>query len=92
MARFLVTGANGLLGRAVLAAMTEAGDEPIALCRTRPAAKVDWIAADLSAPLRIEALPARIDGVAHLAQSDRFNAFPDGAADVFAVNVASLAA
>ena len=50
---------------------------------------VQWLRRDL-ADLRglTEGLPP-VDAVVHLAQSARFRDFPDGAPDVFAVNVAS---
>jgi len=47
---------------------------------------------DLSRPLNESVLPERVDAVIYLAQSDRFRDFPDGAADMFAVNCAGPAA
>ncbi|MBV9817441.1 MAG: NAD(P)-dependent oxidoreductase [Solirubrobacterales bacterium] len=49
------------------------------------AGRVRWVAQDLAAPLS-EQLPARIDGVLHVAQSRRYREFPDGALDVMDVN------
>ncbi len=95
MAKVLVTGANGLLGYEVARQLTEAGDEAICIGRTRPDirnAGVDFIEADLNLPLPVSKLPSRIDAVAHLAQSERFNEFPEGVEAVFAVNVATPAA
>jgi nucleoside-diphosphate-sugar epimerase len=43
---------------------------------------------DLAKPVDLSRLPARVDAVVHLAQSGRFREFPEGAADLFAVNVA----
>lgn len=46
---------------------------------------------DLTGPTLPSGMPASAEVVIHLAQSDRHRNFPDGAADVFAVNVASTA-
>ena len=40
---------------------------------------VEWIRQDLSRPLDPAALPGTIDAIAHLAQSERYRDFPDGA-------------
>ena len=53
---------------------------------------VHWIAVDLADQGFVEALPQGVDGVIHLAQSRRFREFPEGARDVFGVNVGSTAA
>jgi UDP-glucose 4-epimerase len=53
---------------------------------------VHWISVDLSRPLDTAALPERIDAVIHLAQSRQYRSFPEGAADMVAVNVQSTAA
>jgi nucleoside-diphosphate-sugar epimerase len=53
---------------------------------------VRQVVRDLARPGWTEGLPAGIETVVHLAQSGRFRQFPEGAADVFAVNVASTAA
>lgn len=50
---------------------------------------VTWVERDLSAADFTRGLPARIDGVIHLAQSRRFREVPNGTADVLAVNVAA---
>ena len=47
-----------------------------------------WIEQDLRT-LDPRALPDRVDGVVHLAQSSRYKEFPEGAADVYAVSVQS---
>ena len=95
MARVVITGANGLLGHEVVRLLVEAGDEAVCIGRSPPQITddaVQFVAADLNQPLRGADLPARADAVIHLAQSERFNAFPDGADAVFAVNVATTAA
>ena len=52
----------------------------------------EWVLVDLAEPLAREALPRRVDAVIHLAQSDRYREFPEGADDMFAVNLTSTAA
>ena len=81
MKRLLITGARGLLG-SHLVPMLRQRWEVVALDRAQ---------ADLSRPLDPSILPPRLDGVVHLAQSSRFRDFPDGAADMFEVNLARLA-
>ena len=76
----LVTGAGGLLGRSVVAQLAEQGDEPIGLSRKQ---------LDLSRPIDPGQLPTRFDACIHLAQSNQFRNFPDGANDIFAINVAA---
>jgi UDP-glucose 4-epimerase len=86
-ASVLVTGANGFIGRRLVEALSERY-RIVALVRDEAELPdtVDAIATDLSEPLGT-ALPSRIDAVVHLAQSRRYREFPEGAADVFAVNV-----
>jgi len=45
---------------------------------------IEW---DLSQPIDASILPAKIDAVAHLALARDFRRFPEGVADLFAVNV-----
>jgi UDP-glucose 4-epimerase len=73
----LVTGASGLLGTHLLPRLAD--ERVVALGRP---------AANLSQPLDPASLPEKIDAVIYLAQSPRFRDFPDGAGDVFQVNVA----
>ena len=89
--KILITGGTGLIGRRVIERMTPAHDV-VALARRDPPADLDgaeWIRQDLSQPLDAGRLPAKVDGILHLAQSERYSDFPDGAEDVFAVNVKS---
>lgn len=91
--KILVTGAAGFVGSRLVAELAPR-HEVVGLARQgRPAAEgVDWIEIDLARPLDPTRLPARIDAIVHLAQSRRYRDFPDGAGDVFAVNVASTVA
>ena len=89
--KLLVSGASGLLGRHLLGEIAEK-HEVVALTRreTPPDTPgVDWVRQDLRDPLELGALPGRIDGVVHLAQSERYRDFPEGAEDIFGVNVHS---
>ena len=94
MARIVLTGANGLLGQEVVRLLAEAGDEAICIGR-HPSGiegrRVTFVEADLTRGLSAKALPERADAVVHLAQSERFNEFPEGADAVFAINVAAPA-
>jgi UDP-glucose 4-epimerase len=91
--KVLVTGASGLVGRQLLSriagrhevvALTRRADPP-----AEAAEGVDWVLQDLTEPLDQRALPSRLDAIVHLAQSQRYRDFPDGAEDVFEVNVHS---
>ncbi len=92
--RLLVTGAAGLIGRHLIEAL-RTHHEVHALHRPGlpgEGSGVRWIAADLTDRHFVEALPGGVDCVIHLAQSQRFREFPEGARDVFGVNVESTAA
>jgi UDP-glucose 4-epimerase len=88
--RLAITGGTGFIGRHLVAELA-LRHEVVALARTAPAkdGTVEWVEQDLRLPLDVERLPRRIDGVLHLAQSPRYKDFPQGAADVYAVNVHS---
>jgi UDP-glucose 4-epimerase len=80
--RVLVTGATGLVGGRLLPVLAERHDV-VALAR-RPVDGFETLVADLSGEPE---LPERVDAVVHLAQSPRFREWPEGAADMYAVNV-----
>lgn len=88
--RILLTGATGCLGQALVSELTGAGHEVIALLRSDHGLQgVETIVADLTRELPLNKLPGTVDTVLHAAQSRRFREFPDGAAEVFAINTAA---
>jgi UDP-glucose 4-epimerase len=91
--RVLVTGATGSIGSCLVRRLAR-GNEVIALTRSGGPGRdgVEWIRMDLAQQLDLTALPGTVDAIAHLAQSERYRDFPDGAMDLFAVNVQSTAA
>jgi UDP-glucose 4-epimerase len=90
--RVLVTGATGFIGRHVIAELGER-HEVVAVARDDPpsdlATAAAWVEQDLVEALVPSRLPRRVDAVIHLAQSRRYKDFPEGAQDIYAVNVHS---
>jgi UDP-glucose 4-epimerase len=89
--RILLTGATGFVGQHVASLL--GGHEVFATTRGRhqsqtQTSNIEWIPGNLSEGLDTAKLPARMDAIIHLAQSDRYRDFPAGAPDVFQVNVA----
>lgn len=95
MARILITGASGLIGSSLLP-LFGPDDELHVVGRTMAPAfaqpNITFHQSDLGGVPDFRALPVELDGVVYLAQSENFRAFPDKAADIFAVNVANLLA
>ncbi|WP_158609134.1 NAD(P)-dependent oxidoreductase [Pusillimonas sp. NJUB218] len=91
--RILVTGANGLLGRRVVALLSQTNDvfAVVHEMPTEPIAGVRYFPIDLAKPWGVELLPARVDAIIHLAQSAHFRDVPSRALEVFQVNIASTA-
>ncbi len=90
----LVTGAAGLLGRATVNRLADAGVDVHALVRGKEQAfrdDVQFHVADLSRPLVAKSLPRHVDTIFHLAQAREFRDFPESALPVFAINVATTA-
>jgi nucleoside-diphosphate-sugar epimerase len=95
MARILITGAGGLVGRQLAARLASGGAHTVTglVRQVPPGAEptVHWQPTDLCDPAWTHRLPAGVDTVFHLAQSRHFRAFPDRAMDVFEVNVGCAA-
>jgi UDP-glucose 4-epimerase len=90
--RVLVTGATGLVGRHLVQSLEHTADVwALARDQAPSSTGAQWIGVDLAAPDFSSSLPSRADTVIHLAQSPHYHEFPEQAADVFAVNVASTA-
>ncbi len=84
----VVTGAGGLVGRHLVPMLAESWDV-VAIARAEGEARphVQHLVRDLATDDFTDGLPTHVDAVVHLAQSRRFREFPDGAADVLAVNI-----
>lgn len=88
----MVVGAGGFIGRHLVTDLGRRG-HVVALCRTPPEGGGGSTGApvrDVAVPGFTEGLPTEVETVVHLAQSRRFREFPEGAPDVFAVNVGSV--
>jgi UDP-glucose 4-epimerase len=85
----LVTGASGFVGQALCRRLLEAGHSVTALVRPGSAspAGCERLAFNLGESA-VLTLPRNLDGVAHLAQSRAYRAFPGDSAEMFRVNVA----
>ncbi|MEO0397000.1 MAG: NAD(P)-dependent oxidoreductase [Cyanobacteria bacterium P01_A01_bin.137] len=89
----LITGANGLLGRHVIAALRQQYQVHAAV-RTMPkgvSEDVVYHLVDFSAQWTNSDLPNSADIIIHLAQSAHFREFPNKALDIFQVNIESTA-
>jgi len=86
--RILLTGASGLLG-SHLVPLLASEHEIFSLGRTPISGTEHLPSVDLSMNWTSDLLPTKMDTVIHLAQSSRYRDFPDGAEDVFQVNLSS---
>jgi UDP-glucose 4-epimerase len=94
--RVLVTGAMGLIGRAVVRRLTDRGDAVIAVARPRGVARlpgrVATVEVDLARPEVTElATLGPFDAVIHLAQAAGWHDFPRNAGQVAAVSLTATA-
>jgi nucleoside-diphosphate-sugar epimerase len=91
--RVIVTGANGLLGKALTKRLLYYEYEVFGLVRKSQHSinleNYHEIEFDLLADFNSEKLPKNIDTIVHLAQSPEFKNFPTSANDVFSVNTIS---
>jgi len=92
MSRILITGAAGFIGSRLVSALRER-HELFALIRPKTQSEkfvgVKWLEHDLSQPLDQVRLPDRMDAIIHLVQSRQYRKFPEGAKDIFDVNIQS---
>ena len=89
MKKVLITGANGLLGRNLCSQLCRSWDV-YAIVRAKPKRflkSINYIPLDLSCDFSYNDLPNGIECVLHLAQSNKFKDFPEGADNVFSINV-----
>lgn len=87
--KILVTGASGFIGRFLIKHLLSCGYEVHAIVRSEPKdfpQEINIITADLSHADWTKAIDRPMDAVVHLAQSRFYNAFPEGADDMFNVN------
>lgn len=89
----IVTGANGLLGRQLVALLVKTYDV-WAMVHTPPPdpmSDVNYLAVDLSSNWDAMILPKRVYAIIHLAQSAHFRDVPEQALEIFQVNITSTA-
>lgn len=88
--RILVTGATGYIGSRLCRYLCRKNEhEIISLQRPGhpPVEGISTINWDFSNPIDETILPEKIDAIAHLALARGFRRFPEGAKDLFAVNI-----
>lgn len=88
----VITGANGLLGKALCETLLPENFKIFALVKKVPdntLTGIEYVSCDFNSDLDVLESLGQVDVVVHLAQSHRFRDFPDGAEDIFAVNVRS---
>jgi UDP-glucose 4-epimerase len=86
----LITGINGFIGRHLGRYLTSKHDVfgvTRSAQQSSPATGVKLLSADLSDPAFIDQLPPDIDCVVHLAQSQQYRNFPEGADDMRRINI-----
>jgi len=87
-----MTGATGFLGSRLVRTLQKKHDI-FGLIRRQPGEHdppgVHWIEQDLTKALEYSGLPKNVDAIIHLAQSKSYKQFPEGAKDIFDINVKS---
>ena len=92
MTNILITGATGLIGTHLVDELQKSGHNLFGVTRGGSVSgNFENVKIDLSTNWNISALPSKIDIIYHLAQSDKFRDFPNGAPDMFQVNINSTA-
>lgn len=86
----VITGATGLIGRGLAAALAGANEVHCVARRPRHSKDVVWHRHDLTQPGEPNGLPAHADAVVYLAQSEFFRDFPERSGEIFQVNTVSL--
>lgn len=92
MAKILITGANGFIGNHLLHSLIGKHElfGMVRELKSIPHPKdVQWIVHDLTQPLDHSILPRQLDTIIHLAQSKQYKNFPEGAKDIFEINIRS---
>ncbi|MDP3699456.1 MAG: NAD(P)-dependent oxidoreductase [Hylemonella sp.] len=92
MRKIIVTGASGLVGSHLVAALSHA-DEVHALSRSKIVptnSNTTWHAVDLDSEVDYSSLPQDADALIYLAQSDHFRDFPAKALEIFQVNTVQV--
>lgn len=92
MANIIVTGVTGLLGKHLAIEMSLLGHNVYGVTRNPVQNSIfEIINIDLSSNWDTTCLPSQVDVIFHLAQSEKFRDFPDGALDVFQLNINATA-
>lgn len=93
--KILITGSNGLLGNSLCTNLERDGHEIFAITRGDSNkdynGSINYINIDFSKIWDVTQLPEKVDIIIHLAQSSKFREFPNGALDIFKVNIESTA-
>lgn len=92
MKKIIVTGASGLVGSHLVAALSQT-DEVHALSRSKikpTNSNTIWHAVDLDSEVDYSSLPQDADALIYLAQSDHFRDFPAKALEIFQVNTVQV--
>lgn len=88
----LVTGATGLVGSRLVRELDGWDVHAVVRDAKRAPAGTRPVVADLAGAWDASVLPATVDAVVHLAQSDNYREFPAAADSIFRVNTASTLA